>query len=56
VKYQRPKLGGKGFQHWQPIYEELGIALIPCGDDKVPLVKNPQKFGRDASALISSRY
>ena len=56
MKYQRPKLGGKGFQHWQPIYEELGIALIPCGDDKVPLVKNPQKFGRDASALISSRY
>ena len=50
------KLGGKGFQHWQPIYAERGVTLIPCGPNKAPLVKNPQKFGRDASALISSRY
>ncbi len=48
--------GDKGFQHWQPIYAERGIALIPCGDDKVPLVKNPQKFGRDASAEIATKF
>jgi hypothetical protein len=48
--------GDKAFLHWQPIYAERGITLIPCGDNKVPLVKNPQKFGRDASAAISTRY
>ena len=48
--------GEKAFLHWQPIYAERGITLIPCGDNKVPLVKNPQKFGRDASAAISTRY
>jgi len=36
-------LGGKRpFSEWQPIYAERGITL---GDNKVPLVKNPQKFG-----------
>ena len=41
-------LGGKSpFSEWQPIYAERGITLIPCGDNKVPLVKNPQKFGRE---------
>jgi hypothetical protein len=50
--------GGKGFSEWQPIYAERGITLIPCGPNKIPLVKNPQKFGRAASRerAISGRY
>jgi hypothetical protein len=40
----------------QPIYAERGITLIPCGPNKTPLVKNPQKFGRDASAEITSKF
>jgi hypothetical protein len=57
------ELGGKGcsdnsrgYSHWQPIYAERGITLIPCGDNKIPLVKNPQKFGRDASAEIANKF
>ena len=50
-------LGGKSpFSEWQPIYAERGITLIPCGDNKVPLVKNPQKFGRDASREIANKF
>jgi len=56
------ELGGKGcsdnsrgYSHWQPIYAERGT-LIPCGDNKIPLVKNPQKFGRDASAEIANKF
>jgi hypothetical protein len=48
--------GGNAFQHWQPIYAERGIALIPCGDNKAPLVKNPQRFGRDASREIANKF
>jgi hypothetical protein len=44
------------FSEWQPIYAERGITLIPCGPNKVPLVKNPQKFGRDASAEIATKF
>jgi hypothetical protein len=44
------------FSEWQPIYVERGITLIPCGDNKVPLVKNPQKFGREASREIASKF
>ena len=47
--------GGKSFSEWQPIYAERGIALIPCGPNKAPLVRNPQKFSRDASALVAHR-
>lgn len=46
----------KGFSEWQPIYAERGITLIPCGPNKMPLVKNPQKFGREASAEIASKF
>ena len=50
-------LGGKSpFSEWQPIYAERGIALIPCGPNKAPLVKNPQKFGRDASAVLAGKF
>jgi hypothetical protein len=45
-----------GFSKWQPIYAERGIAIIPCGDDKVPLVRNPQMFGRDASAVLAGKF
>jgi hypothetical protein len=48
--------GGKSFSEWQPIYAERGIALIPCGPNKTPLVKNPQKFGREASAQIATKF
>ena len=48
--------GVKNFSGWQPIYAERGITLIPCGPNKAPLVKNPQKFGPSASAMISGRY
>jgi hypothetical protein len=44
------------FSEWQPIYAERGITLIPCGPNKVPLVKNPQNFGRDASAAIAAKF
>ena len=47
---------GNGFQYWQPIYAERGIALIPCGSNKAPLVKNPQKFGREASTEIACKF
>jgi hypothetical protein len=47
---------GKSFQYWQPIYAERGIALIPCGSNKAPLVKNPQRFGREASTEIASKF
>ena len=50
-------LGGKSpFSEWQPIYAERGITLIPCGDNKVPLVKNPQKFGPSASREIANKF
>jgi hypothetical protein len=50
-------LGGKRpFSEWQPIYAERGIALIPCGPNKAPLVKNPQKFGREASTEIACKF
>ena len=50
-------LGGESpFSEWQPIYAERGIALIPCGPNKAPLVKNPQKFGRDASAVLAGKF
>ena len=48
--------GDKAFSHWQPIYAERGITLIPCGDNKVPLVKNPQKFGSSASRAIANKF
>ena len=48
--------GVRNFFEWQPIYAERGIALIPCGLDKVPLVKNPQRFGRDASAELANKF
>jgi hypothetical protein len=48
--------GDNAFLHWQPIYAERGITLIPCGDNKVPLVKNPQKFGREASREIANKF
>jgi Bifunctional DNA primase/polymerase, N-terminal/Primase C terminal 1 (PriCT-1) len=57
------ELGGKGcsdnsggYSHWRPIYAERGITLIPCAANKVPLVKNPQKFGRGASAEIANKF
>ena len=56
MSYQHQSWGQNPFSEWQPIYTERGIALIPCGDDKVPLVKNPQKFGRDASAEIATKF
>jgi hypothetical protein len=48
--------GVNGFSNWQPIHAERGIALIPCSSNKAPLVKNPQKFGRDASAEIANKF
>jgi hypothetical protein len=45
--------GVKNFAEWQPVYAERGITLIPCGPDKNPLVKNPQKFGRNGSASLA---
>jgi hypothetical protein len=48
--------GVNEFRDWQPIYAERGIALIPCGPNKAPLVKNPQKFGREASAEIACKF
>jgi Bifunctional DNA primase/polymerase, N-terminal/Primase C terminal 1 (PriCT-1) len=51
-----PGGNGKSFQYWQPIYAERGIALIPCGSNKAPLVKHPQKFGRDASTKIANKF
>src|SRR5262249_41103523 len=48
--------GVKTFSEWQPIYAERGITLIPCGPNKAPLVKNPQKFGRDASAVLAGKF
>jgi hypothetical protein len=30
--------------------------LIPCGSNKTPLVKNPQKFGRGASTEIANKF
>ena len=30
--------------------------MIPCGSDKAPLVKNPQKFGPDTSAEIVNKF
>jgi hypothetical protein len=44
------------FQKWQPVYAERGIATIPCSPDKSPLVKHPDRFGRDASREIASRF
>ena len=44
------------FAEWQPVYAERGISLIPCGPNKAPLVKNPQKFGRKASKEIASKF
>jgi len=48
--------GVNGFRDWQPIYAERGITLIPCGPNKAPLVKNPQRFGRDASAGLANKF
>ena len=48
--------GDNAFLHWQPIYAERGITLIPCGDNKVPLVKNPQKFGSSAGRAIANKF
>jgi Bifunctional DNA primase/polymerase, N-terminal len=44
------------FAHWQPHYAEHGIATIPCAASKIPLVRNPQKFGRAASAEIAAKF
>jgi hypothetical protein len=44
------------FAQWQPVYAERGIATIPCSPDKSPLVKHPDRFGRDASREIASRF
>jgi Bifunctional DNA primase/polymerase, N-terminal len=45
-------LGGKS-----PFSEaERGVILIPCGDNKVPLVKHPQKFGSSASREIANKF
>ena len=44
------------FSQYQPIYAEHGIATIPCDLQKRPLVRQPQKFGVDASAKIAIRF
>jgi hypothetical protein len=44
------------FAQWQPVYAERGIATIPCSPDKSPLVKHPDRFGRNASREIASRF
>ena len=50
-------LGGKRpFSEWQPIYAERGITLFPCNESKAPLVKQPHKFGLNASASLVGKF
>jgi hypothetical protein len=44
------------FAQWQATYAERGIATIPCGLEKQPLVSHPQKFGCKASAEIVPKF
>jgi hypothetical protein len=44
------------FALWQSHYAEHAIATIPCDQSKRPLVKNPEKFGRSASAEIAAKF
>jgi hypothetical protein len=44
------------FSEYQAVYAERGIATIPCGLAKQPLVSRPQKFGRKASAEIVPKF
>jgi Bifunctional DNA primase/polymerase, N-terminal/Primase C terminal 1 (PriCT-1) len=44
------------FALWQPKYADHGIATIPCDKTKRPLVRNPEKFGRSASAEITAKF
>jgi hypothetical protein len=55
--YTTAPRGARGFfDHWQGIYAERGIATIPCGAEKTPLVKHPERFGRDASREIATKF
>jgi hypothetical protein len=44
------------FAKWQPVYAERGIATFPCGPDKIPAVRNYDKFGVRASTKIVARF
>jgi hypothetical protein len=44
------------FSEWQAVYAERGIATVPCGLAKEPLVKRPEKFGCKASAEIVPKF
>src|ERR1700730_14945948 len=44
------------FEQWQRIYADRGVATVPCSSEKRPVVKNPQRFGREASRTIARRF
>jgi hypothetical protein len=44
------------FAQWRGAYAERGITTIPCGPAKEPLVRNPERFGREASAKIVAKF
>ncbi len=44
------------FAQWQPVYAERGIATVPCSPEKAPLVKHPERFGREGSGEIATRF
>jgi hypothetical protein len=45
------------FAQWQSEYAEHGVVTVPCdASSKKPLVSNPDKFGRRASAEIASKF
>ena len=44
------------FARWQPIYAERGIATVPCSPEKAPLVKHPERFGREGSNEIVGKF
>jgi Bifunctional DNA primase/polymerase, N-terminal/Primase C terminal 1 (PriCT-1) len=48
--------GNGVFAKWQPVYAQRGIATVPCSADKSPLVKHPERFGRDGSREIASKF
>jgi hypothetical protein len=46
------------FADWQPVYAKYGIATLPVrfeGTDKIPGVKNPERFGLPASSALAKR-
>jgi hypothetical protein len=51
-----PHGDGGLFAKWQPVYAARGIATIPCSADKSPLVKHPDRFGREGSREIASKF